>query len=298
METHFGKVYKALRTSKRLKLKEIASENLSIGTLSKFENEKNSLTIEKFYLALESINVTLSEFQNYHELSYESESFTVVKKMVSDAYRAGSIAKLEVILKSIHQEKERSYQEKNRNFFYEIAIKSYIFTLDSTKKLSMTEVGVLFQHLRTVKIWSDFEIWLLSTSALIFDERQLRSLGHSFFGKFHLYSAESYTIMLHCLHNLINAALTTEVYEVAFHLLTSVNNIRLSDINLTPRLFLLYDQGWYDAISGKREKGIAQMRKVQEILAFADLNENGHLAEMFRREIELLIASDFHINKK
>ncbi|MCL2114371.1 MAG: hypothetical protein FWH31_10590 [Streptococcaceae bacterium] len=298
METHFGKVYKSLRTSKRLKLKEIANENLSIGTLSKFENEKNSLTIEKFYTALEAINVTLSEFQSYHELSFETESFSTIKREVVDAYRIGSIAKLKVILDSFNEDKERSYQEKVRNNLYQVVIKACIFTIDNSKIVDETDVNLLYQHLRTTRIWSHFEIWLLSASALIFDDTQLKNLARDFFGRFHFYSADPYTysvVLLAC-HNLINAALSREVYEIAFHLLTTVSNIKISETDLEARLFLLYDQGWYDAVTGKREKGLAQMRKVQEIIAFVDVN--GNLAEMFRREIEQLVETDFHLYKK
>ncbi len=295
MDTHFGRVYKALRTSKKLTLKEIATDTLSIGTISKFENEKNSLTIEKFYEALKAINVSLSEFQNYHELSYETETFPLVRKQIIGAYRTGSIAKLQIILKELGVEKKRSYQEKIQNNLYKIVAKACIYTIDNRQEVEQSDVDFLFRYLLPIKIWSHFEIWLLSASAMIFDKKQIRMLAQDFFGKFHLYSTDpyTYTIVLMALHNLINAALTKEVYDAAFHLLSSVNTIEISELDMEAKLFLLYDQGWYDAVTGKREEGLAQMRKVQEIIAFVDTT--GNLSEMFRREIEELIRTDFHI---
>ena len=294
MDPHFGKVYHSLRLSKRLTLKEIASDDLSVSTISRFENEKSSLTIEKFYQALKAINITMSEFESYHEASYDSETFPMMRVKVVDAYRSGSITKLEVIKRNLAE--GETFQERQRNQLYRIVIDASIYTLDSHYPVAQDDVDLLYQYLVGIKSWTSFEIWLMASSAMIFSEEQIRFFSEDFFGRFHLYSTDELTFSrtLLALHNLINAALAKEVYDAAFHLLNSVEKVRLTEMHMEPKLFLLYDQGWYDAVTGKREKGLAQMRKVQEIIAFIDTSS--HLADMFRAEIDELERNDFHLN--
>lgn len=55
----FGKIFKKFRESRGLSLKDVSKCGVSISHLSRFEHEETDLTITKFILALEAINIQL-----------------------------------------------------------------------------------------------------------------------------------------------------------------------------------------------------------------------------------------------
>ena len=57
-----GEIFKRFRESRGLSLKDVANDNLSKSQLSRFENGQNDLTLNKFIMALNAINVSINEF--------------------------------------------------------------------------------------------------------------------------------------------------------------------------------------------------------------------------------------------
>lgn len=68
----FGKIFKEIRVGHNLYLKDIACDELSIPQLSKFERGESELTLGKFIIALERLNVTFEEFM--YEVNYYRDS--------------------------------------------------------------------------------------------------------------------------------------------------------------------------------------------------------------------------------
>ncbi|OTN75055.1 hypothetical protein A5886_000099 [Enterococcus sp. 8G7_MSG3316] len=59
----YGATIKAIRKSKGLLLKELVDEQLSLSLLSQFENEKTTISCERFHLLLDKLEVRFDEFQ-------------------------------------------------------------------------------------------------------------------------------------------------------------------------------------------------------------------------------------------
>lgn len=58
----YGKIFKKFRESRGLSLKDVATSGLSTSHLSRFERDETDLTISKFLLALEAIQMPIEEF--------------------------------------------------------------------------------------------------------------------------------------------------------------------------------------------------------------------------------------------
>ena len=95
----FGKIFKKYRESRQLKLRDIASKELSTSQISRFENGESDLTITKFMHAIQLINMPIDEFMytannfkrdELNELLYKIQQYTTsrninnLKKMLSD----------------------------------------------------------------------------------------------------------------------------------------------------------------------------------------------------------------------
>jgi transcriptional regulator with XRE-family HTH domain len=58
----YGSTIKQIRKSKGLMLKELADDHLSVSLLSQFENNKTTISCERFHLLLEKLEVSYEEF--------------------------------------------------------------------------------------------------------------------------------------------------------------------------------------------------------------------------------------------
>ncbi|MHA6073449.1 MULTISPECIES: helix-turn-helix domain-containing protein [Enterococcus] len=58
----YGKTIKEIRLSKGILLKGLADKQLSMSLLSQFENEKSTISCERFHHLLSKLQVTLDEF--------------------------------------------------------------------------------------------------------------------------------------------------------------------------------------------------------------------------------------------
>ncbi len=58
----FGETYKVFRESRKISLRDIENKGISRSQLSRFEKGETDLTITKFLIALEQINVPIEEF--------------------------------------------------------------------------------------------------------------------------------------------------------------------------------------------------------------------------------------------
>ncbi|MDQ8766745.1 helix-turn-helix transcriptional regulator [Streptococcus ruminantium] len=59
---YMGEIFKDLRTSRKISLKEATGGEFSYSMLSKFENGESDITISKLLIALENIHTELAEF--------------------------------------------------------------------------------------------------------------------------------------------------------------------------------------------------------------------------------------------
>ncbi|MGX7071411.1 helix-turn-helix transcriptional regulator [Helcococcus kunzii] len=59
---NLGKTFKELRISRKLTLQEIANDEFSISMLSKFENGKTEISVNKLNMALSNLHMSINEF--------------------------------------------------------------------------------------------------------------------------------------------------------------------------------------------------------------------------------------------
>ena len=84
-----GALFKKFRLSKKLSLKDVAGDFLSISFLSKFERGESEISLSRFFLLLEKLDVSIEEF--YGILANERSTNTEkLLDMVSTAYHQGN----------------------------------------------------------------------------------------------------------------------------------------------------------------------------------------------------------------
>ena len=79
-----GALLKKIRLSKNLTLKELASDYLSVSFLSKFERGESDISLSRFFLLLDKLDVSIEEF--YGILSQDNPTHT--EKLLESASKA------------------------------------------------------------------------------------------------------------------------------------------------------------------------------------------------------------------
>ncbi len=75
-----GELFRELRIARGLKLKDVASDKLSVSQLSKFENGQTMLSSDKLLVAISGIHMNFSEFGYALNNYQEPEFFKLGKK--------------------------------------------------------------------------------------------------------------------------------------------------------------------------------------------------------------------------
>ena len=60
----YGPIFKESRINRGFSLKQVACDDLSISQLSRFERGESDISLNKFLLALQAIQLSLDEFMN------------------------------------------------------------------------------------------------------------------------------------------------------------------------------------------------------------------------------------------
>lgn len=153
----YGKVFKILRESKNMSLKEVAGEFVTPAQLSRFENGKSNLSVDTFFKCLQRMDVLQGEFSTFYDMYYQSEDVRVS----IDLHKA-----LEGRNSQYFEQKIKDFQEKfeseGRKSDRVLVAVFYVMLnkCDSDKKIPEIEKEVIADYLLSIDEWGFYEIWI------------------------------------------------------------------------------------------------------------------------------------------
>ena len=151
--TEMGALFKKFRLSKKLALKDVAGDYLSISFLSKFERGESEISLSRFLLLLENLDVSIEEF--YGILSKEKTTYTeLLLERVSKAYYQNNILALKKYLK----------EENKKLFLYNtIMIESFLSTI-TEEDVDEDKIKIITDYLFDIEQWGKRELIILGNS--------------------------------------------------------------------------------------------------------------------------------------
>lgn len=160
-----GKTFKNLRISRKLTLEEIANDEFSISMLSKFENGKTEISVNKLNKALSNLHMSVSEFYYLaNDLEYDKfrEIYFTTIKLKNSKDKKG-------LIKLYNEQIELSKLSKmgKFNLLDSIIIASSIRDIDQNFELTEQQRSFLHDYLFSIEIWGEYEM-ILFTSAMEF----------------------------------------------------------------------------------------------------------------------------------
>ncbi len=80
-----GEVFKQIRIGKKLSLKEVSGDYLSVSFLSKFERGQSEISLSRFLMLLENLDISIEEFYKLATYENPNENDQLIDK-VSKAF--------------------------------------------------------------------------------------------------------------------------------------------------------------------------------------------------------------------
>lgn len=180
----FGPIFKNLREEKGYSLKEVASDIVSIPTLSNFENGHSDIKLTNFVLLLNRIQLTHDEFM----IHYSDEGIVEINQLIRDSR----------LFSGKDMDKSAMYKLKDK--YLDLYIKtnnpiylhgSILFALYSggPTSLQKSDIEILYNYLKTVETWGKYEIFLFNYTSYIFSRENIIELMPYFLKQAQAYHA-------------------------------------------------------------------------------------------------------------
>ena len=123
-----GKVFRQLRESRNISLRQATGGQFSPSMLSRFETGQSELSVEKFLFALENISASVEEIL-FLTRGFQYDTDSELRKEIIDVLDPKNIAPLEDLYRKEYQKHAHS-QNKQKHILNAILIKSYMKSMD------------------------------------------------------------------------------------------------------------------------------------------------------------------------
>ena len=285
----FGKIFKEIRVGHNLYLKDIACDELSIPQLSKFERGESELTLGKFIIALERLNVTFEEFM--YEVNYYRDSKVIgLLKKVRKYYIEKNIKGLKFLLNDI----ENSFYINSKvNKLNKILIKIKLSDILNKKCYSVEEMNYLVDYLMSIDRWTKYELLIFGNTLEVFRYKTLIVLLREMLAKVDYYKELSEnrryisSILLNAFFTMVESGKIMEAHFIKKQLL---NNF-FEEYECFERINYYFTDSLLKIKCDNCVNKEVVISKINLIINFMDYIECHHIAETYRKELEKALSN-------
>ena len=241
-----GALLKKIRLSKNLTLKELASDYLSVSFLSKFERGESDISLSRFFLLLDKLDVSIEEF--YGILSQDNPTHT--EKLLESASKAYYQNDILLLQKYAREERHKFEVTQDKSFLYNsIMLESFLASV-SNKEVDENKVRELTDYLFSIEQWGKRELIILGNSMSFISTQTLNVLTKEIVYRTRLFgnSDSNQRIRLSLLINAASEFLRRDELDL-------INDSGIPEVLLYERHELIFVMGTYLIKSGEVTEG-------------------------------------------
>ena len=241
-----GALLKKIRLSKNLTLKELASDYLSVSFLSKFERGESDISLSRFFLLLDKLDVSIEEF--YGILSQDNPTHT--EKLLESASKAYYQNDILLLQKYAREERHKFEVTQDKSFLYNsIMLESFLASV-SNKEVDENKVRELTDYLFSIEQWGKRELIILGNSMSFISTQTLNILTKEIVYRTRLFgnSDSNQRIRLSLLINAASEFLRRDELDL-------INDSGIPEVLLYERHELIFVMGTYLIKSGEGTEG-------------------------------------------
>jgi len=270
---HFGAVFKDIRESRNIKLKDLAGseKEISIAQLSKFENGKSDITLQKLYPLLEQLGITLQEFEyaaNGYKLNRLHTLFDKISKLYNENNQRGLERLLEI-------EKGKVCDGGGiRKEINALIIKGALKEIDRDVVFTDGEKAFLLDYLNSIEEWGYYELRLYNITMGILDLSTIEDLTSDIVKRASVYRGVGLneelvkTIVL----NTVMATVSKKDFKKAIYFKNILSDLMKDETDIFTRALLSFVTGEMEFYQGEEKSGKVKMQNAIKIFEMVESN--------------------------
>jgi len=257
-----GQVLREIRLAKGLRLKDIATDQLSTAFISKVERDESDISLSRFEVLLDRLHVSYNEF-SYRKNNYALNHQAIFLKQLSQYMGNDNICGLQSLYK---QEQNLFAIENNRNTtsFHNMTLVQCCLAEIQKAPLPQESIQQLQHFLLNTDSWGIYELRLFSNAMFIFPNDILSPLLHTVIERSKVYlDLLGYTELLSTLFgNALELLITRNQLETAnFISVTALKTLDFEHITLS-NIKVIFFSKILRVNSAKDVTACADIRKV------------------------------------
>ncbi|MBP2622756.1 Rgg/GadR/MutR family transcriptional regulator [Streptococcus oricebi] len=289
MEQLPGKIFKVIRESKNMSLKEVADEDISVAQLSRYERGISGMTVDAFYRCLKTMSVSLDEFE-YVFNNYSQPDDLVFSTSLADAYLSNNVLKLEKMFKTC-QKLEKEHPNKKNYRLNRIVVRAVLSYCEDSIKVSKKDIEFLTDYLFSVEEWGRYELWLFTNSVGLLTVATLETFASEMISRTQFYHKlpENRKRILQMLLDVVNVCIEQDHLQVAMKFLNYIDNTNIPETDLYERILTKYHKAYYLFKAGK-STALEDMKECLNILEYLECYGAGQKLKRQIADLEVQVA--------
>ena len=284
---NFGEIFKKFRESRGLKLKDVAKAGISTSQLSRFEKGETDLTISKFMLILDEINMPIEEFMYAVHDFHRDE----LNELLSKVRHFVSTRDVEGMKKLLYSQMET---EDKREKFHQINIillKIRLQDLSGESYYSNDDLSYLTDYLFSVEYWGYYELLIFMNTLDVLKHDVFMVLAREMSRRSDFYKEipKNRRLISTMLLNGYITCVEREKFMDALYFEKQLNQCFFIETEVYERLVFQYAQYLYRYKKEKDCKAIIEMRKC---IAAMELVGSNHLAQTYEGHLKKVLEEN------
>ena len=289
----FGKIFKVIRESKNMSLKEAAAGDISVAQLSRFERGVSGITLDSFYCCLKNMAVSLDEFQYVYHNYIEADDALFSKK-VADAYQENNVVKLQSILASSEALAEKFPEKKNYRL-NTIVVRAVLSSCSPDFQISKKDTELLTDYLFSVEEWGRYELWLFTNSVDLLTLETLETFASEMINRTQFYNdlPENRRRIIKMLLNVISVCIEGNHLQVAMRFLNYLDHSKIPETDLYERMLIKYHRALYSYKVGNSHA----LSDIEQCLSFLEFLDSFGVAQKLKAQFERIYLPQLQMCK-
>lgn len=280
----FGELYRQFRESRGIRLKDVAKAGISTSQLSRFEKGQTDLTISKFMLILDEINVPIDEFMYaVHDFHRDdlNELLTKVRLFVS----THDIDEMKKLLAS-----QMGLKDKREKFHHinTILLKIRLQDLSGEDYYTEDDLKDLTDYLFSVEHWGYYELLIFINTLDVLNHEVFMVLAREMSKRSDFYKEipNNRRMISTMLLNGYITCIERQKMVDACYFEEQLNQCFFIETEMYERLVFVYAQNFYRYRKTGDTSAIDEMRKCIETMKLAG---SEHIATIYERNLKKLM---------
>ena len=283
---NLGQVFKELRTNRHISLKQIANDEVSTSQISRFERGESDLSISKFLIALDNMNIEVSEFMNAVNHYQRTEQIRFMSALISLEYKRDVDG-----FRKMQKEEMAKFKENPQVYRYylnTILLQGFICKCDETVPFPEEYSKQVADYLFETEDWNMYELILIGNLYLFFDISLVHTMGQEILKRKSYYTeiGSQKSLVTITLLNIWETCLHRNSLEIASFYMKKIKTLLDDETDLYKKTIYLFLMGLQHYKEGAVLNGIDEMKNAIQIFEWVG---SKHLADNYKKDFERFV---------